>query len=177
MVRNVCSLQAAVNPDRGDIYLVYPDTNAPAGDKADIFFTMLPNGGSTWTSPVRVNNPGNSTPDKDQWNPVIAVKPNGTQLFVGYYDRSADPSNTLIHAAGRIGSIDGSGAVTFGPRIQISPANFPMVDPITEAADYDTAAADDGAFYYTWSDNRNRMYNNAVLINEANVRFTKIPSP
>src|SRR4029434_10783101 len=106
------------------------------------------------------------TNDKDQWNPVIAVKPNGTQLFIGYYDRSVDPSNTLIHAAGRIGSIDGAGAVTFGPRIQVSSVNFPMVDATTEAADYDTAAADDGSFYYTWSDNRNRMYNNAVLINE-----------
>jgi hypothetical protein len=81
----------------------------------------------------------------------------------------------LVHAAGRIGSIDGSGAVTFGARIQISSASFPM--ETVEAAGYDTAAADDGAFYYTWSDNRNRMLQNSVqaLVNEANVRFNQNP--
>jgi hypothetical protein len=120
--------------------------------------------------------PGNATTnERDQSNPVIAVKPNGTQLFVGYYDRSADPANTLIHSAGRIGTIDGNGNVTFGPRVQVSSANFPVDGAGDEAADYDTAAADDTAFYYTWSDNRNRMFNNTVLVNEANVRFTKVP--
>jgi hypothetical protein len=127
---------------------------------------------------VRVNNPGNTTVnDKDQWNPVIAVKPNGTQLFVGYYDRSADTNNTLIHAAGRVGTIDATGNVTFGARIQVSAASFPVEELGKEAADYDTAGADDTAFYYTWSDNRNRMFNNSILINESNIRFTKIPSP
>jgi hypothetical protein len=176
VVRNICSLQAAANPIRGDVYVVYPDTNFVAGDKADIFFTMLPNGGSSWTAPVRVNSAGSSTADNDQWNPVIAVKPNGTQLFVGYYDRSADTNNTLIQAAGRIGTIDGTGNVTFGPRIQVSSAGYPVWQ-FDEAADYDTAAADDTAFYYTWSDDRNRMYTGSTLVNEANVRFTKIPSP
>jgi hypothetical protein len=130
---------------------------------------------------LRVNNPGNSTPDKDQWNPVIAVKPNGTQLFVGYYDRSADSNNTLIHAAGRIGTIDGSGNVTFGGRFQVSSASFPVVTEGGLAgqseADYDTATADDSAFYYAWSDNRNRMKQGTSLRNEGNVRFSKIPSP
>jgi hypothetical protein len=38
-----------------------------------------------------VNNPGNATPnERDQSNTVIAVKPNGIQVFAGYYDRSAD---------------------------------------------------------------------------------------
>jgi hypothetical protein len=140
---------------------------------------MLPSGGSSWTAPVRVNNPGNTTTnDKDQWNPVIAVKPNGTQLFIGYYDRSADANNTLIHAVGKIGTIDGAGNVTFGPRLQVSSASFPVAEPPWKA-DYDTAAADDTAFYFTWSDDRNRMLSGAlqVLVNEANVRFTKIPSP
>jgi hypothetical protein len=180
VVRNVCALQAAVNPVRGDIYLVYPDKSGVTNDNADVYFTVLPNGASTWTAPVRVNNPGDATTnDKDQWNPVIAVKPNGTQLFIGYYDRSADPSNTLIHAAGRVGTIDGNGNVTFGPRIQVSSASFPVEGVGDETADYDTAGADDSAFYYTWSDNRNRMLNNALqaLANEANVRFSKIPSP
>jgi hypothetical protein len=43
-------------------------------------------------------------------------------------------------------------------------------------ADYDTATADDSAFYYAWSDNRNRMKQGG-LKNEANVRLSKIPSP
>jgi hypothetical protein len=127
-----------------------------------------------------VNNPGNTTSnDNDQWNPVIAVKPNGTQLFIGYYDRSADTNNTLINATGRVGAIDANGNVTFGPPIQISSGSFPVDGVGEEAADYDTAAADDSAFYYTWSDNRNRMLDGAlqVLVNEANVRFTRIPSP
>jgi hypothetical protein len=40
-----------------------------------------------------------------------------------------------IQAAGRIGTIDGTGNVTFGPRIQISSASFPVDGVGEEAAD------------------------------------------
>jgi hypothetical protein len=57
---------------------------------------------ATCTTPVSANKPGDTTiNESDQWNPVIAVQPNGSELFVGCYDRSADASkNTLIHPAG-----------------------------------------------------------------------------
>jgi hypothetical protein len=176
VVRNVCSLQAAASPVRaGEIYLVYPDQSAVGGDKADIFLRVLSNG--AWSQAVRVNNPGNTTTNnKDQWNPVVAVKPNGTELFVGYYDRSADGNNTLVHVAGRIGTIDQNGNVTFGTRIQISASSFTLGDPLNET-DYDTVAADNTGFYYSWTDDRNRMQQGGVLLNENNVRFTKISSP
>jgi hypothetical protein len=42
----------------------------------------------------------------------------------------------------------------------------------------DTAMADNSAFYYAWSDNRNQMKVGVnQQRNEANVRFTKIPPP
>jgi len=53
--------QAAVNPVTGDIYVIYPDKPKGPADKADIFFTQSTDGGSTWSSPLRVNDDGRPT--------------------------------------------------------------------------------------------------------------------
>jgi len=37
----------------------------------------------------------------DQWMPVLAVKPDGTQLFMAWYDRRNDTNNSLIDVYGR----------------------------------------------------------------------------
>jgi len=73
----------AVNPatnKTGHLYVAYADGGTNANDKADIFFTRSTDSGTNWTSPLRVNTDATTN---DQWMPVLAVKPDGTKLFMG----------------------------------------------------------------------------------------------
>jgi hypothetical protein len=168
--------QAAVNPVSGDIYVVYDDE--PKGsthDKADIFFTMSTDGGNTWNSPPRVNDDLTTT---DQWEPAIALTPDGKHLFITWYDRRNDPSNdSLIDRYGVIGTISGH-TVSFPPNFRITDVSFPPAfaqDPYagsTYMGDYDQAVADNNYFYTTWGDNR---LGDAFFANQPDVRFAKIP--
>ncbi|HLK61253.1 MAG TPA: exo-alpha-sialidase, partial [Chthonomonadaceae bacterium] len=165
---------AAVNPVTGNVYVTYNDT--PGGtDRADIFFTQSTDGGATWSAPVRVND---DTTTNDQWQPAIAVSPDGTQVFVGFYDRRLDSSNYMIDTFGSVGVISGS-TVTFQPNFRITTASFPPVygvDPVvnsTYMGDYDKADADNAFFYYSWGDNRLPSAGHSG--DNADVRLTLIP--
>lgn len=153
--------QVTVNPDgtnhANTIYLVYADKSLTSGDRGDIFFTQSTNGGSSWTTPVKVNDDATTA---DQWQPALAVTPDGTHLFVTWYDRrNAASQNGNIERFGVIGSISGS-TVTFGGNFGYSDAPFPEVfgtDPIVVSnymGDYDTAAADNSFFYTSFLDTR-----------------------
>jgi hypothetical protein len=166
--------QAVVNPVNGSIYVVF--NNKPAGtDKADIFFTQSRDFGTTWSAPVRVNDDSGT---HDQWQPTLAVMPNGQNLFISFYDRRLDPANSLIDVFGVIGQIS-DGVVTFQPNFRITGTSFPVVigqDPVVNAVymgDYDQAVADDNFFYVTWGDNRLPNPNFAAHTHQPDVRFAK----
>src|SRR5579871_5451933 len=166
--------QAAVNPISGNLYVVYNDTPG-SGDRADIFFTQSTDGGATWSAPVRVND---DTTTNDQWQPTVAVSPDGSQVFVGFYDRRLDSSNYMIDTFGVIG-IAGGSSVTFQPNFPITSTSFPPVfgvDPVvnsTYMGDYDKADADNAFFYYSWGDNRLPSAGHSG--DNADVRLTLIP--
>jgi hypothetical protein len=116
----------AVNPatDRaGHLYVAYADRGENSGDKADIYLVCSTNGGAVWTEPVRVN----TVWTNDQWMPVLAVKPDGTTLFLAWYDRRNDTNNSLIDVYGRWGAIDSNGAVMLTNEFRISSVSFPPV--------------------------------------------------
>ncbi|MCB0295949.1 MAG: exo-alpha-sialidase, partial [Calditrichaeota bacterium] len=106
----------AVNPVSGHLYVTY--NNNPAGtDKADVYLVISADGGATWSAPVRVNDDATTT---DQWQPTIAVTPNGAALGIFYYSREEDPvDNNLFKYYGRTGVISGA-TVTFTPSFPIS---------------------------------------------------------
>jgi len=167
--------QAVVNPVDGNIYVVFNDK--PAGvDKADIFFTQSTNFGATWSAPVRVNDDSGTN---DQWQPTLAVMPNGEHLFISFYDRRLDAGNSLIDVFGVIGNIS-SGVVTFEPNFRITDTSFPVVrgqDPVVNSVymgDYDQAVADNNFFYVTWGDNRLPNPNFAAHTHQPDVRFAKL---
>ncbi len=49
----------------------------------DVFYSVSINGGATWGSPVRLTPAGSA-----QWMPWGAAVPDGSKLYVAYYDRS-----------------------------------------------------------------------------------------
>lgn len=156
----------AVNPVNGDLYVAYDDVGAGADDLADVLLTQSIDGGATWTSPVRLNNDGTAN---DQWQPSLAVTPDGTKLGVFWYDRRFDVHNDLIDRVGVIGSISDH-SLTFGQNFRITDTSFPaMPTYYGYMGDYDTATADNSYFYTTWGDNRDG------LDQGPNVRLAKIP--
>ena len=117
---------------------------------------------------MRVNSdPGTN----DNWMPTLAVTPDGTGLFVGFYDRRRSATNNRIEYWGRTATISGS-TVTFGCDFPISSSDFPVVvgvDPAINSVymgDYDQAVADNNNFYVTWGDNR---------LGNPDVRFALVP--
>jgi len=166
--------QATVNPVNGNVYAVFNNKGAGT-DKADIFFTQSADSGATWSAPVRVNDDSGTS---DQWQPTIAVRPDGAHLFISFYDRRLDPNNALIDVFGAIGDISGS-SVTFEPNFRVTDTSFPVVrgqDPVVNPVymgDYDQAAADDNFFYVTWGDNRLANPNFPAHTHQPDVRFAK----
>jgi hypothetical protein len=169
--------QAAVNPVTGDIYVVYDDQANGSHDKADIFFTESTDGGATWSKSIRVND---DNTNNDQWQPALALTPDGSHLGVFWYDRRLDPANNLIDRFGVIATVSGH-TVTFAPNFRITDVSFlpafgqdPFVNAIDPAymGDYDMATADNNYFYTTWGDNR---LSDAFFANQPDVRFAQIP--
>ena len=116
----------AVNPATnraGHLYVAYADKGENAGDKADIFLVHSTDNGVTWSNRVRVN----AVWTNDQWMPVLAVKPDGTRLFLAWYDRRNDTNNSLIDGYGRWGVIETDGGVTLTNEYRISTVSFPPV--------------------------------------------------
>jgi len=174
--RNNAFPHAAVNSDNGNIYVVFNDN--PAGiDKGDVFFTQSTDGGQTWSARVRVNDDATTS---DNWQPTVAVTPDGKHVGVFFYDRRLDAANNnLIDYFGRIGDISGA-IVTFEPNFRITDESFPPEfgrDPVVNAVymgDYDTAVADNSNFYVTWGDNRLPNPNVPTRVRQADVRFARI---
>jgi hypothetical protein len=159
-----------INPVNGDIYVAFNDTPG-GGDRSNIYFTQSTDGGMTFSPAIQIND---DVGTNDQWQPVIAVKPNGSELFIGWYDRRLDANNNLIDVFGAVGSINTSAhTVTFNdPNFRITDQSFapvfgtdPAVNP-SYMGDYDTASADNTNFYITWGDNR--------LGTAPDVRFARI---
>ncbi|MEW6730891.1 MAG: hypothetical protein AB1489_06115, partial [Acidobacteriota bacterium] len=169
--------QVGVNPVSGHLYCVFNDVSATTGgDRGNIFLATSTDGGTTWGTPAMVNDDGTTT--VQSYQPVIAVRPDGSGLFIGFYDRRRDPNNMLIDVYGAIGSISG-GTVTLSRNFRITTQSFPVVigvDPVINTVymgDYDQAVADNTNYYYTWGDNRDRNLANTRF--NANVRFAAIP--
>ena len=166
-------IKANPNPaDANQLYAVYTDF-APNTTTPKVYFIESIDGGHTWTgansnsAPTQLNIDTSST--DAQFNPAIAVTPDGSEVFVGYYDLVSG----LISTWDTIGDVTGLGP-EFAAPLQVSTTSSPPVyrqEPqlrATYMGDYDLADADNDNFYYTWSDSRD---------GNPNVYFAKVPVP
>lgn len=156
-----------------ELYLVYaedPDrTLLPDGtifngpDDADIVFIKSTDGGTTWSSPISVNN--DSTPN-DQILPWMDVKPNGT-IDIAWYDRRNDPLDLRwdVYVAK---STDGG--VSFSPNLRMNDTSFvsPFRSGSTEGwlGEYLGLAVDSSYMYVAWT--------SSVNDNLGDVHFDKV---
>jgi hypothetical protein len=112
---------------------------------ANIFFVQSTDGGATWplaSTPLRVNSDGTTT---EQWQPAITVKPDGTKLFIAWYDRREDTvNNSLIRPYGVFADLPITGATSFSSKTEfrISTVSFPPAftgTTMTSLGQYDPA--------------------------------------
>ena len=144
-------------PRNGYIYICWPQRSvSPAGSDPDIVMIRSTNGGTTWSSPVRVNNDAINN-GKDQYYPWCAVDQSNGQLHVVFYDNR----NTTADSSGVWMATSNDGGLTF-ENFQVSNANF-KPKPISGLAsgyqgDYIGVTAANGKAYPLWADDRTGNY-------------------
>ena len=146
-------------PYNGNIYICFTQRGiAPAGSDPDIVLIKSTDGGSNWTSPVRVNDdPLNN--GKDQYFPWCTVDQSTGQLLVVFYDSRDVPNDQAeIFMAS---SMDGGNTI-YNFKVSDQPHT---PDPIAYdqnghgyTGDYIGIAALDSIAYPFWMDNRTGIY-------------------
>lgn len=119
----------------------------------DVFLLRSTDGGTTWSSPLRVNDDATPT---DQWQPSVAVAPDGT-VGIAWYDRRNDPVNNALIDVYLATSRDGG--QTFSPNRRVTTGNW-LVVPTPLAfrsgyhGDYNQIAASGTHVIVSWGDER-----------------------
>jgi hypothetical protein len=123
----------------GHLYLTYENWD---GTQMDVKFTQSTDGGSTWSTPVTVNdNVDTPSVPTDQFQPSVAAGPNGA-VAVAFYDRRQacpnDPSilpadvgktNFCIDVSLQAYKDSGSGAVLVGGNVPITKFSWDPQQP------------------------------------------------
>ena len=143
------SPQIAANPVTGDLYVAYVDSTSGA-DKANIYFSMSTDGGTTWSKPLQVNDDKTTNA---QFLPALAVSPDGKRLAIDFYDRRNDAKDVLADRYAATATISGS-VVTFDPNVRLTPKTFAILtepngsDPTRGYFSIHTGMAADATYFY-----------------------------
>lgn len=150
-------------PFRGRLYMVNASNDPPGnGNKPDIWLRYSNDMGTTWSSPVRVND--NANPQQsDQWFPEIWCERTTGKLYLHWYDDRANPTNftTDIYA-----TYTTDGGQTFVPNQRLTNQSFTFPSPACPSAgcyrgDYTTIMANNPKVAFSvWSDHRNNTAQN-----------------
>jgi hypothetical protein len=148
-------------PHNGRLYLMYTDRPSTSSDDTDIYVRFSDDNGTTWSSPVRVNDDqvGNG---KSQFLPRIAIDQTSGYIAVSFYDCRNSPANDTTEVWATI-SVDGG--LTFLPNVKVSAgvssALVPAIGPTSfDYGDYTGLCFHGGTFYPCWADNSNSTGDN-----------------
>lgn len=141
---------------RGNVYVAYC-SNIPGPDNCEVFVVRSTDYGTTWQSPVRVNDDVTTT---DQWMPSISVDNQTGKIFVCWYDSRVDVAGNLLTRL--YGATSANGGVSFTANANISdvdhnPSNMAVGQPGGERymGDYIGMSAMRNTGYAVWMDGRN----------------------
>jgi len=157
-------------PRRGWVYCVYEDYEQGSTSCLDMYFTRSTDGGTTWTSPLRINDDtlGNG---RDQFHPWMTVDLQGT-IHACWLDRRLDPANMMMDCYYTCSSDGGTtwaknqrvSTVSSDPRLFFKEGErrwkpgMPLADALLSEhlGEYiGLAAADHFHVYPVWTDCRN----------------------
>ncbi|MDP2362416.1 MAG: sialidase family protein, partial [Ignavibacteria bacterium] len=144
--------------NRGRLYLVYA-SNTPSGDgnKPDIFCRYSDNQGTSWSSPVVINDDANTTANH-QWHPSIWCDKTSGRLFAKWMDTRDTPTSDSAHI---YASYSDDGGLTFAPNQRITTAKMKINCTTCGGGgtpmylgDYDAITAIDNQSLMVWTDFR-----------------------
>ncbi|MDQ3305708.1 MAG: glycoside hydrolase [Actinomycetota bacterium] len=186
----------SVDPESGDLYLVYAARERTGEDEAptpsEVYFTTSSDEGTTWSEPINITDDDPSR-GADQYLPGITVAPNG-RIDVAWYDYRNDPFYSPGEVDEDMGATVGQrywdayysysedGGATWSSNQRIT---NPSVDGAEGAtfANSDTQgpmgiASTDGTAYLAWSDSRaTGREGDAEDAYFTRVRFDEAPVP
>jgi len=143
---------------RGRLYCVYA-SNTPAGNgnKPDIFCRYSTNQGTTWSSPVVVNDDA-STTNHNQWHPSIWCDTQTGRLFVKWMDTRDTPTSDSAYI---YASYSDNGGVTWATnqrisnqKMKINCSTCPGGGTPRYQGDYDAMVSTDNQALAMWTDFR-----------------------
>jgi subtilisin-like proprotein convertase family protein len=162
---------AAINPVSGDLVVAYNDDPnlSDSADNADVFYVASEDNGNTWSAPVRVND----DTVRDQYEPSVAISPDGTRIMLAYYSTSHDSHNLIAHRRARTGVVNvGSGQITLRRSFQIG-ADTPIDSEFARFGEQDGIDATDSDFHTDWSDAR---LGSDFATNQSDIWYARIPT-
>ena len=143
-------------PHRGRLYLVYTDAASTSTDDLNIFLRYSDDDGSTWSSPVRVND---DTGSNSQFFSKIALDPVTGNIGVAWYDCRNSSANNRVELWAAV-SVDGG--VSFLPNVKVSAGSTSGIGKGggNELGDYIGLDFYNNALYPCWADDSNSTGDN-----------------
>ncbi len=140
-------------PNRGTIYIVWTNVGVPGintGTDVDIYMIKSSNGGTTWSTPVKVNGGPTGVGKKHYFGWITCDPKTGTLSVIFYDDRNV--SSTQVEAWVATSCDGGNNWIDF----RVSDVAFtPNVGTGGYFGDYLGISAYDNVVYPVWTDNRN----------------------
>ena len=131
-----------------------PGSNAASSCKTRIWFSRSTNGGTSWSTPVKINDQAGLN---DQFNPWLLVDEKTGALTVIYYDTTGDSTRLNSKVWAQYSGNDGatwSGAVQVSSGSTFEPESY--ADGYTsQYGDYNGLSGIAGTLFPSWTDRRN----------------------
>ncbi len=154
-------------PHRGRLYLVYTDAPALGSADTNIFVRYSDDNGSTWSSPVKVNDDQTTN---SQFLPKISVDPTTGYIAVSFYDARDSATN---NAVGYYVSISTDGGQTFLMNQRLSAGMSTPPSDSFNFGDYSGMAYSGGKVWAAWGDDSNSTGHNGgsldLMVNSASL--------
>jgi hypothetical protein len=130
-----------------------PGANVASLCKTRIWFSRSANGGTTWSTPVKINNQSCPT---DQFNQRMVVDETTGTLGIIYYDTISDPGRKKADVWYQASFDDGA---TWYPPVRLTSAQTDETvagaDPSNQYGDYNGLSASAHVLFPSWTDRRN----------------------
>ena len=130
-----------------------PGSSATSACKTRIWFARSSNGGTTWGTPVKINNQAGKN---DQFNPWLVVDETNGAIGVMYYDTVNDTTRKKTDVFYQSSFDDGA---TWGAAVKVTTAQTDETvtgaDSGNQYGDYNGLSGYAGVFFPSWTDRRN----------------------
>jgi hypothetical protein len=146
------------------VHVVYgAPSNFLGPDRSDVFYLRSTDGGATFSAPRKINDDATAT---TQLLPTVAAADEGT-IGIKWWDRRNDPVNDSLTDVYMTVSTDGGASFKKNFRLTDHNWAFGPSEFGSYHGDYDGLAAQGGAFFACWSDER---------ASDPDVYFTTVPT-